>query len=255
MFQQIKEAGLTINPAKCSLAKRETEYLGYVLGNGVIKPQIQKIQAIQSCPLPSTKKQVRSFLGLAGWYRMFIPLFATRAALTRKSSPNQIQWTEQTRLAFQNVRDALVTNPVLYSPDFEKIFVLQTDASEVGLGAVLKQEQGGELYPVAYLSRKLYPRETRYSVNEKECLTLKWALDSFKYYLLGRDFVVETDHRALQWINKMKDTNACVTRWSLSMQPFHFIVRHRPGSENVTADFLSRLPCKSLVEGEDVTMS
>lgn len=144
--------------------------MGYVLGNGVIKPRIQNIQAIQSCPLPSTKKQVRSFLGLAGWYRRFIPLFATRAApltdLTRKSSPNQIQWTEQTRLAFQNVRDALVTNPVLYSPDFEKIFVLQTDASEVGLalGVVLKQEQGGELHPVAYLSRKLYPRETRYSI-------------------------------------------------------------------------------------------
>ncbi len=189
VFQRVKEAGLTINPAKCSLAKRETDYLGYVLGNGVIKPQIQKIQAIQSCPLPSTKKQVRSFLGLAGWYRRFIPLFATRAApltdLTRKSSPNQIQWTEQTRLAFQNMRDALVTNPVLYSPDFEKIFVLQTDASEVGLGAVLKQEQGGELHPVAYLSRKLYPRETRYSVIEKECLAQKWALDSFKYYLLG----------------------------------------------------------------------
>lgn len=94
-----------------------------------------------------------------------------------------------------------MTNPVLCSPDFDKMFVLQTDAYEVGLGAVLKQEQGGELHPVAYLSRKLYPRETRYSVIEKECWALKWALDSFKYYLLGRDFLVETDHRALQWID------------------------------------------------------
>lgn len=251
VFQRIKNAGLTINPAKCFLAKRETEYLGYVLGNGVIKPQVQKIQAMQTCPFPSTKKQVRSFLGLAGWYRRFIPHFATRAApltdLTRKSGPNQIQWTEQSRVAFQNLRDALVTKPVLYSPDFEKMFVVQTDASDVGLGAALKQEHGGELHPVAYLSRKLYPRETRYSVIEKEGLALKWALDSFKYYLLGRYFVVETDHRALQWINKMKDTNARVTRWSLALQPFHFSVNHRPGSRNVTADFLSRLPCESFV--------
>lgn len=142
--------------------------------------------------------------------------------------------------AFEDLKGALSAGPVLHSPNFDKPFVLQTDASEVGLGAVLLQE--GERHPIAYLSRKLYPRETRYSVVEKECLLMKWAFDSLRYYLLGREFLVETDHRALQWMDHMRDTNSQVTRWYLSMQPYQFTVRYRAGRENVTADFFSRLP-------------
>ncbi|XP_073721145.1 uncharacterized protein [Misgurnus anguillicaudatus] len=250
VFQRIKDAGLTINPAKCALVKRETEYLGYVLGRGEIKPQIQKLRAIQSCPLPATKKQIRSFLGLVGWYRKFIPHFSTIAApltdLIKKVKPNQVQWTAPAEEAFTQLKAALSTEPVLRSPDFGKPFILQTDASELGLGAVLLQEQNGIRHPVLYLSRKLFPRETRYSVVEKECLALKWALDSLKYYLLGRDFLIESDHKALKWLHEMKDTNSRLTRWFLSIQPFRFIVKYCPGSENKAADFLSRSPCENI---------
>ncbi len=148
--------------------------------------------------------------------------------------------------AFLELKGLLSDKPILRSPDFEKSFVLQTDASELGLGAVLMQEETGGRHPVVYLSRKLFPRETRYSVVEKECLALKWALDSLKYYLLGRDFVIETDHKALKWLNSMKDTNSRLTRWFLSIQPFRFIVKHRPGVENIAADFLSRSPCENV---------
>ena len=243
---RIESAGLTINPAKCAIAKKETEYLGYVIGGGLIKPQVQKLAAIQNCPLPQNKTQVRSFLGMAGWYRRFVPNFSLRAAaltdMTRKNCPVQVQWSGEAKEAFYDIKNVLCNEPVLYCPDFEKKFVLQTDASDLGLGAVLLQGEPDQQHPVAYISRKLFPREVRYSTVEKECLAVKWALDAFRYYLLGREFLLETDHRPLQWMDRMRDSNARITRWYLSMQPYRFIINHIPGRNNTTADFLSRLP-------------
>lgn len=183
---------------------------------------------------------------MAGWYRRFVPNFSARVApltdLTRKNCPNRICWTEEMMEAFQDIKVAVCEEPVLYCPHFGKSFVLQTDASDVGIGAVLLQGEIDSRHPVAYISRKLYPREVRYSTVEKECLAVKWALDTFRYYLLGREFTIETDHRPLQWMDRMRDTNARITRWYLSMQPYKFNIRHVPGKSNTTADFLSRLP-------------
>ncbi|XP_041822887.1 uncharacterized protein LOC121628054 [Melanotaenia boesemani] len=128
----------------------------------------------------------------------------------------------------------------------------KTDASERGLGAVLLQGPPDERHPVAFISRKLFPREVRYSTVEKEALAIKWALDSFRYYLLGREFRLETDHKALQWIERMKDTNGRITRWYLAIQPFRFTVNHIPGKDNCTADCLSRCPSERFEEGECV---
>ncbi|KAL2084848.1 hypothetical protein ACEWY4_020366 [Coilia grayii] len=140
-----------------------------------------------------------------------------------------------------DLKAALCHDPVLQSPDFSQPFTLQTDASGVGLGAVLLQGEGEQRRPVAYISRKLFPRETRYAVIELECLAVKWALDTFKY-LLGRDFVLETDHRALQRLVCMKDSNARITRWFLALQPYCFTVQYRVGKQNAVADFLSHHP-------------
>ncbi|XP_051236276.1 uncharacterized protein LOC127352145 [Dicentrarchus labrax] len=125
-------------------------------------------------------------------------------------------------------------------------------ASERGIGAVLLQGPTEDQHPVAFISRKLLPREVRYSTVEKEALAIKWALDSYKYYLLGREFTLQTDHKALQWLQRMKDTNGRVTRWYLAMQPFRFIVQHIPGKLNVTADYLSRCHNESSEGGEYV---
>ncbi len=183
---------------------------------------------------------------MAGWYRKFVPNFSTRVAsltdLTRKNCPNQICWTNEAKDAFQDIKAALCKDPVLYCPKFEEPFVLQTDASDTGIGAVLLQGESDSRHPVAYISRKLHAREARYSTVEKECLAVKWALDTFKYYLLGREFTLETDHRPLQWMDRMRDTNARITRWYLSIQPYKFTIQHVPGKTNATADFLSRLP-------------
>ncbi|CAL9692012.1 unnamed protein product [Knipowitschia caucasica] len=256
---QIERAGLTLNPSKCQWAKEEAKYLGYRLGRGEVRPQMDKVEAIRGCPRPRTKKEVRSFLGLAGWYRRFVPQFATIAApltaLTMKDQRNPVVWNEDCETAFQALKSCLCSSPVLRSPDFEQRFLVQTDASAVGLGAVLAQGDPGEERPVRYLSRKLLPRETRYSTVEKEGLAIKWALESLRYYLLGREFDLETDHRALTWMNSMKDHNSRLTRWYLSLQPFQFQIRHRAGKTNVVADYLSRLPhiVNLEEEGDNVT--
>lgn len=244
VFQRIRSAGLVINARKCHIAKPEVQYLGYVIGGGGIRPQVGKVEAIAASPLPNTKRRLRSFLGLVGWYRRLIPDFSSRAAaltdMTRKSSPVKVKWTQESENAFNDLRDCLCQEPVLQCPDFTLPFVVQTDASGAGLGAVLLQGEEGNQLPVQYISRKLFPREIRYSTVEKEALAIKWALDTLKYYLIGKEFVLESDHRALQWIHKMKDTNARITRWYLSLQPYRFQVQYRPGCENVIADFLSR---------------
>ena len=141
------------------------------------------------------------------------------------------------------------------SPYFKKGFIVQTDASDRGVGAVLTQVGvDGQEHPVGYFSQKPLPREQRYSTIEKECLAIKLSLDAFKVYLLGRNFVVQTDHRALEWMERLKENNARLCRWSLSLQPYSFVVQHRPGAQNLNADALSRNPAMALLQekGEKV---
>lgn len=151
--------------------------------------------------------------------------------------------------ALQSLKGTLCTEPILKSPDFDQPFTVQTDASDVGIGAALLQGEPGSLHPIAYISRKLLKNEVRYSVVKKECLAIKWALDSLKCYLLGRKFTLETDHCALSWLTNMKDTNSRITRWFLAIQPFDFEVQNRKGNENCAADFLSRAQQGSPLEG------
>ena len=153
-----------------------------------------------------------------------------------------MEWTAQCDRAFRELKQRLCTAPVLQSPNFSLPFVLQTDASDRGVGAVLAQRDENNCdHPVAYFSRKLRPREQRYSTVEKECLAIRLGVEAFRVYLLGRQFHVQTDHRALQWLNQFKESNARLTRWSLALQPYQFLIEHRAGISNANADALSRL--------------
>ncbi|XP_058876949.1 uncharacterized protein LOC131731694 [Acipenser ruthenus] len=246
VLNSIRQAGLTANPKKCKLAFSETQYLGYTMGQGLVKPQETKVNALRNYPRPTTQRQVRAFLGLAGYYRRFISHFATRATpltdLTKGHKNRPIQWSKECEAAFQDLRHALLSRPVLKNPDFRKDFILQTDASGVGLGAVLAQDFDGEEHPIMFLSRKLLPREQRYATIEKECLAIKWAVESLKYYLWGRRFTLYTDHAPLRWMYKEKDSNPRLTRWFLALQPYCFEVKHRAGKDHMNADVLSRIP-------------
>ncbi len=244
VLRALRGAGLTANPKKCAIGRVEVRYLGFHLGHGQVRPQIDKTAAIAACPRPKTKKEVRQFLGLAGYYRRFIPDYSELTSpltdLTKKEVPDTVPWTERCQQAFTQVKAALCGGPLLHSPDFSLPFLLQTDASDRGLGAVLTQEIRGEERPVLYISRKLSKRETMYSTIEKECLAIRWAVLTLRYYLLGREFTLCSDHAPLQWLHRMKDTNARITRWYLALQPFKFKVIHRPGTQMTVADFLSR---------------
>ena len=236
--------GLTAKPAKCQIGMQQCIYLGYMVGNGEIRPENGKIEAVVKFPRPTTKKDVRAFLGLSGYYRKFIPNYASTALpltdLTKKSLPDKVTWTAACDTAFSELKRRLTCSPVLKSPDLSKPFVLQTDASDRGVGAVLSQRTTDGDHPIAYFSRKLIPREERYSTVEKECLAIKLGVHAFRVYLLGRPFVVQTDHRSLEWLHRLKENNARLTRWSLSLQPYDFTVEHRAGTSNGNADGLSR---------------
>ena len=242
---KLRKAGLTAKPSKCQYGMQQCVYLGFIVGGGVLQPEVDKLQAIQQLPIPQTKRDVRAFLGITGYYRKFIADYATVAApltdLTKKNVPNKVVWTTQCAQAWKHLKDVLCSSPVLRSPDFSSQFILQTDASDRGVGAVLSQrDNNGTDHPIAFFSKKLLARELRYSTVEKECLAIRLATHSFRVYLMGRPFIIQTDHRALQWLDRLKDSNPRLARWSLALQPYQFTVEHRAGHLNGNADALSR---------------
>ena len=247
ILQRLRKAGLTPKPAKCRLGSRECLYLGHTVGSGEVRPESTKVAAVLEFPQPQTKKDIHAFLGLTGYYRRFIPNFATIALpltdLTKKTAPNTIQWGPDCERAFWELKDRLTRAPVLRSPDFTKKLILQTDACDHGVRAVLSQKDSqGVQHPVLYFSRKLLPREEKYATVEKECLAtcIKLAVHAFRVYLIGRAFEVQTDHQSLEWLHRLKENNAQLTRWSLALQPYEFTVTHRAGKDNANADSLSR---------------
>ena len=187
VFERIRDAGLTIRPTKCEIGHAVIDLLGQIFGKGEFRPQNEKIVQVLKVARPKTKKNLRSFLGMIGYHRKFIPNYASLAKpltdLTCKQNPNEIQWDDQACESFQQLKEAVSRDPVLKLPEFDKVFTLTCDASSDGLGAVLMQEVDGTLKPVTYISRKLKPAETRYSAIERECLALFWAVKKLKMYL------------------------------------------------------------------------
>ena len=208
---------------------------------GLLETNLDKIR---STPRPTNKKQVKSFLGLANYYRNHITGFATMSfpltELTKKGQPNIVNWQSEHQIAFQKIINALSKKPILHMPDFDKTFIVQVDASDVGIGATLLQQYGEEYFPISYASRKLLPRERRYAVIEKECLAVVYAVKKFNEFLYGREFVLQTDHQPLVCLNHSRVANDRIMRWSLMLQPYSMRIEAIKGSENVIADYLSR---------------
>ncbi|XP_078248527.1 uncharacterized protein LOC144588886 [Pogona vitticeps] len=232
---------------KLQLGSPEVKCLGHIVGGGVIKPLEAKVEAVRGWPRPNTKRKVESFLGLVGYYRKFIPRFSEIAApltdLTRKKADDRITWTSDCEEAFQRLKQALIHYPVLRAPDFDREFIIYTDASNRGVGAVLCQEdENGDQHPVSYLSRKFQKGERHLATVEKECLAIVYAIQKAKPYIWGRHFVLCTDHSPLQWLKTMKTHNSKLMRWALNLQDYDFEVKVVRGSVNCVADALSRRP-------------
>lgn len=247
-LEALKKAGLTVRPTKCCIGHTDLEFLGHSIQQGKIAPQVDKVKAILDSAAPETKTKVRKFLGLIGFYRKFIANFATIAIpltdLTRKGLPNNVIWTTAQQRAFDHLKALLLQEPILRMPDFNKMFFLQTDASDGGAGSVLLQEFDGVKCPIAYFSKKFSPQELKYSTVEKEGLSIIWSIKKFEIYLYGREFVLETDHKALTFIDQVKATNARIMRWSLFLQNYRFRIVSIKGTDNVIADYLSRVSNK-----------
>ncbi|XP_074792474.1 uncharacterized protein LOC141975750 [Natator depressus] len=245
VLERIREAGLTVKAKKCQIGLNRVTYLGHQVGQGTISPLQAKVDAIQKWPVPKSKKQVQSFLGLAGYYRRFVPHYSQIAApltdLTKKKQPNAVQWTEKCQKAFNKLKATLMSDPVLRAPDFDKPFLVTTDASERGVGAVLMQKgPDQEFHPVVFLSKKLSERESNWSITEKECYAIVYALEKLRPYVWGRRFHLQTDHAALKWLHTVKENNKKLLRWSLALQDFDFDIQHISGASNKVADALSR---------------
>lgn len=205
MLDRIWGAGLTLKASKCRFGMRSCEYLGHEVGEGKVKPMAVLTQNMRDFAVPKNKKQVRAFLGLSGYYQQFIPYYATIATplsnLTKKDLPDKVQWKEEHQQAFDQLKEALVSEPVLQGPRFNKRFHLQTDASDVGVGTVLSQKhEDGTDRPVAFFSKKLTKAECNYATVEWECMAIVKAIDHFSVYLTGVPFTVVTDHLCLQYL-------------------------------------------------------
>ena len=244
VFQRLRENGLKAKPSKCCLGCKSVTFLGHEISEGTIKPQDDKLDKIKNAKPPKTKKELRAFLGLASYYRKFVPNFAEIATpltdKTKKGLPDFVTWDEDCDRSFQRLRDILCSKPIVVMPDSNKQFILRTDASERGVGAVLMQEGENGVHPIAYASRKLTKSEANYSTIEKECLGVVWGVRKFEPYLFGTHFVIETDHQPLQYLRKSKTENGRLMRWAIQLQQYQFTVRVIPGTENIGADYLSR---------------
>ena len=246
-FSRLSEAGLVANLPKCEFGQGQVTYLGHCVGRGKVLPRATKVCAIANFPVPETRRQLMRVLGMAGFYRKFVPNFATVTAplteLLRKGV--KWRWSAECQAALEAVKAILVSKPVLVAPDFARPFCLAVDASEVGVGGVLLQAGDDNLErPVAYFSKKLNPHQKKYSTIEKEALALVLAVHHFEVYISGvaGDVVVYSDHNPLSFLARFQQSNARVFRWSLSLQPYSLSIRHVSGKDNVIADALSRGP-------------
>lgn len=243
VFNRLRESNFKIQMDKSEFLKLETAYLGHIISNEGIKPNPDKIKAIENYPLPKTTKEIKQFLGLLGYYRKFIPDFArlTKPMTKCLKKTNKITLDSEYIKCFEKCKILLTNDPILQYPDFDKDFILTTDASNVALGAVLSQGTVGSDKPVCYASRTLSDSELNYSTIEKELLAIVWATKYFRPYLFGRKFKIITDHKPLQWIMNLKEPNSRLTRWRLKLSEFDYTVIYKKGKFNTNADALSRV--------------
>ena len=242
VLDAVTSANLKLNLKKCSFFRQEVRFLGHIVGSHGVAPDPDKVSCVRDYSRPQNVHDVRRFIGLASYFRKFIPEFSTVAKplLRLTEERARFSWDESCESSFSELKRLLTTAPVLAFPDFDEEFVLTTDASAVGLGAVLSQRIGGVERPVAYASRCLTKVEARYSTTERECLGVVWAVRHFAVYLQGRPFILQTDHCPLTFLRGSKDPRGRLARWILELEQFPYRMVYRPGRAIPHADALSR---------------
>ncbi len=238
VFSRLVQHNFKLKPSKCDVLKPELLFLGHLISAQGLKPNPKKVDAVERCPTPATVKEVESFLGLTGYFRKFVkdyaliakPLYGLKAEFT---------WNADCQQAFETLKLALCNPPLLAHPVATAPFILETDACDIGLGAVLLQiGEDGREHPVEYASRLIRVHERNWPVREKEALAILWGCEHFEVWLLQQPFIVRTDHLSLQWLHKA--VGGRLERWAMRLQKFTYKVVAKRGKHNAAADFLSR---------------
>jgi transposase InsO family protein len=259
VFGRLASYNLKIKPSKCEFFKKEITYLGHIVSQEGIKTDPEKTEVVQNWPIPKSVKETRKFLGFVGYYRRFIKGFAAIARplnnllighplkeeKTAKKKLKRIPfvWKQEQQQAFETLKEKLVNPPILGYADYSLPFKLHTDASALGLGAVLYQRQDTKDRVIAYASRSLKPAEKNYPAHKLEYLALKWSVtEKFHDYLYGTIFEVVTDNNPLTYVNTSAKLDATGQRWMAALSNYNFTISYRKGKQNTDADGLSRIP-------------
>ncbi|GFY34448.1 retrovirus-related Pol polyprotein from transposon 17.6 [Trichonephila clavipes] len=252
VFRLLHEAGVTLNKDKCKFGCDELKYLGLIINKEGIKTDETKVLAVVGMKSPRNSKEVSRFLGISQWYAKCIKNYADlcEPLYNLKRKLKIYLWSIEAQKAFDLVKGAITKAPVLKLPDIKKPFELFTDASSIGVGAVLNQEQR----PVVFASRTLSATERNYAVTERGCLAVVWALNEFRTYLGFLPIKVVTDHAALTRLTHGKNLSNRMIRWALKLAEFNIEWQHRLGTQNAVADALSRNKVESII-GEKVNCS
>ena len=244
LFSRLRSANLKLKPSKCSLLQTEVSFLGFRISSAGVGTDPDKISAVRDWPTPQNLKQSRAFVGLCQYYRRFVPSFseisAPLNALTKKGA--RFEWSPQCQNAFETLKSVLMGAAVLALPSEDGMFVLDTDASEIGIGAVLSQIQNGVERPICYASQCYNKHEKNYNVTRKELLAVVTFTKKFRQYLLGQPFLIRTDHAALQWLKRTPEPIGQQARWLETLEEFDYRIEHRAGHKHCNADGLSRRP-------------
>jgi len=244
ILDMLREHRLYVKLSKCEMFRDNVEFLGFNINRNGLAMMDDKIRAIQEWPTPTSVKQVRSFLGLAGFYRQFIKMFSATtsplAALLQKESSFKFHWTSDHQRAFDTIKQRMSSKPTLILPREDVTFVVHTDASGFAVGASLNQDHGSGLQPIAFISKKLLPAETRYATHEQELLAIIIAVKTWRHFIYGKRFVIQTDHHSLIHFQKQQNLSNRQARWSELLAQYDFEIQYVPGDTNVVADALSR---------------